>query len=1011
MRKLLSIILALFLACASLLAQNKINVRGTVKDKTTGETLIGVSVKVDDTTLGTITDLDGGYELMGIPANSRLIFSYVGMKSEIRTATISGIINVSLDSDAKGLEEVVVVGYGTSRKRDLTGSIVSISGESLKSSPDYNPVKSLQGKVPGLSVTNSGSAGGSPTVRIRGVATTNADTKPLYVVDGMFIDNIDFINPNDITSIEVLKDPSSLAIFGVQGANGVIILTTKRADKGKLSVSYDGYIGTQILHNRDRVSLTNADQFTMLYNEQLKNANPTATEWVGDLLGGGTDWQSYIFRPAMVTNHGVSVSNSNEKASTVFSVGYFKQDGILNYNSYQRFNGRWAGDYTITKNMKIGGNVTLNRWDNTAATASVTNAVQALPTYSPYAPEEDHDPQNIGSYYTPSPGIQKDVANPVAVMEINKGNSKSYGYRSVGNVYVEFNFLKDFTFKATGYGDIGINLGSNYTPRFNVNNSSSNSSHKSEKTSFSRNEAEYTKYQTDLILNYNKKVDLHRISAMAGYTARVQESQGFSAGVDTLVNGDIWDVPEDFWMLSMGSTNNKTNGDWYEAESFISYLGRLNYSYSDKYLASITFRTDGSSKFSPNNRWGYFPSVGLGWVITDENFMRELKDVLNYTKIKASWGKLGNDKIGNYLWFPTINPKGQQVVVNGKTYYIPTVSNLVDENIHWEVVTGFDFGIESQLFNSKLTLEAGYYTKTTNDLLAYVAPPVSVGAGFAITNAGSLKNSGVEFMLTWRDKIGEFNYSASINGATLKNEVLALGNDNSDIVTGSYHRTSVGHPVGAIYGYVQDGVFQNQNEINNYYPASWISKPGDIRYKDLDGDEKITAADRDFIGSTIPTFTYGANLYASYQNFDISIDFNGAYGSEIINTKKLPTYAQFNYYTTSLNRWHGEGTSNFEPILDTSRGHNFVPSTNLLESGAYFRIRSIQLGYNLPKVVLKAIGVSKFRIFANTQNPLTFKQNSGYTPEIGGSILSGSIDNGSTYPLPTTYTAGVSVNF
>jgi len=1011
MRKLLSIILALFLVCASLLAQDKINVRGTVKDKTTGETLIGVSVKVDDTTLGTITDLDGGYELMGILANSRLIFSYVGMKSEIRTATISGIINISLDSDAKGLEEVVVVGYGTSRKRDLTGSIVSISGESLKSSPDYNPVKSLQGKVPGLSVTNSGSAGGSPTVRIRGVATTNADTKPLYVVDGMFIDNIDFINPNDITSIEVLKDPSSLAIFGVQGANGVIILTTKRADKGKLSVSYDGYIGTQILHNRDRVSLTNADQFTMLYNEQLKNANPTATEWVGDLLGGGTDWQSYIFRPAMVTNHGVSVSNSNEKSSTVFSVGYFKQDGILNYNSYQRFNGRWAGDYTITKNMKIGGNVTLNRWDNTAATASVTNAVQALPTYSPYAPEEDHDPQNIGSYYTPSPGIQKDVANPVAVMEINKGNSKSYGYRSVGNVYVEFNFLKDFTFKATGYGDIGINLGSNYTPRFNVNNSSSNSSHKSEKTSFSRNEAEYTKYQTDLILNYNKKVDLHRISAMAGYTARVQESQGFSAGVDTLVNGDIWDVPEDFWMLSMGSTNNKTNGDWYEAESFISYLGRLNYSYSDKYLASITFRADGSSKFSPNNRWGYFPSVGLGWVITDENFMRELKDVLNYTKIKASWGKLGNDKIGNYLWFPTINPKGQQVVVDGKTYYIPTVSNLVDENIHWEVVTGFDFGIESQLFNSKLTLEAGYYTKTTNDLLAYVAPPVSVGVGFAITNAGSLKNSGVEFMLTWRDKIGEFNYSASINGATLKNEVLALGNDNSDIVTGSYHRTSVGHPVGAIYGYVQDGVFQNQNEINNYYPASWISKPGDIRYKDLDGDEKITAADRDFIGSTIPTFTYGANLYANYQNFDISIDFNGAYGNEIINTKKLPTYAQFNYYTTSLNRWHGEGTSNFEPILDTSRGHNFVPSTNLLESGAYFRIRSIQLGYNLPKVVLKAIGVSKFRIFANTQNPLTFKQNSGYTPEIGGSILSGSIDNGSTYPLPTTYTAGVSVNF
>ena len=1011
MKKLFTVILPLLFICVPLLAQKKVNVKGTVRDKDTNETLIGVSVKVEGTSTGTITNFDGFYQLSDIPENSTLIFSYVGLKPLSIEVKSSGVFDIVMESNAKGLEEIVVVGYGTSRKRDLTGSIVSISGESLKTSPNYNPVKSLQGKVPGLVVTNTGAAGSSPTIRIRGVATTNADTKPLYIVDGMFIDNIDFVNPNDITSIEVLKDPSSLAIFGVQGANGVIIVTTKRAEKGKLSVSYDGYIGSQILHNRDRVSLTNADEFTMLYNEQLKNANPAASEWVGDLLGGGTDWQSYIFRPAMMTNHGVNISNSNEKASTVLSLGYFKQDGILNYNSYQRFNGRWAGDYIISKNIKAGGNVTLNRWDNVGATASVTNAVQALPTYAPYAPIEDHDPSNIGSYYTPSPGIQKDVANPVAVMEINKGNSESYGYRSVGNVYLELNFLKDFTFKATGYGDIGINIGSSYTPRFNVNNATSNSSHKSEKTSFSRSSDEYTKYQADFILNYNKRVDEHRISAMAGYTARVLESQGFSAGVDTLVNADMWNVPEDFWMLSMGSLKNKTNSDWYEAESFISYLARLNYSYADKYITSLTFRADGSSKFSPNNRWGYFPSVGLGWVITEEDFMSELRDVLNYAKIKSSWGKLGNDKIGNYLWFPTINPMGQQVVVDGETYYIPTVSNLVDENIHWEVVTGFDFGFESQLFNSKLSLEAGYFTKTTSDLLAYVAPPVSVGAGYAITNAGSLQNSGFEFIATWKDNIGKFNYSASINGATLKNEVLALGNDNSDIVTGSYHRTSVGHPVGAIYGYVQDGIFQNQSEIDSYYPASWISRPGDIRFKDLNGDEKITSADRDFIGSTIPTFTYGANLYASYAGIDLSIDFNGVYGNQIINTKKLPTYAQFNYYTTSLNRWHGEGTSNFEPILDTSRGHNFVPSTNLLESGAYFRIRSIQLGYNLPLGIVKTLGLSKFRLFANAQNPLTIKQNSGYTPEIGGSILSGGIDNGGTYPLPTTYTAGISVNF
>jgi len=1011
MKKLTSIILTALFLSMNLLAQEIITVKGVVKDKVSGETLIGVSVKVNGTTLGSITDFDGKYTITNVPKNSSITYSYVGMKSETREVKSSTTIDVFLQSDSRGLEEIVVVGYGTSRKRDLTGSIVSISGEILKSSPDNNPIKSLQGKVPGLMVTNSGAAGASPTVRIRGVATTNADTKPLYVVDGMFIDNIDFINPNDITSVEVLKDPSSLAIFGVQGANGVIILTTKRADKGKLSVSYDGYVGAQILQSGDRVKLTNADQFTMLYNEQLKNGNPAAADWVGDLLGGGTDWQSYIFRPATITNHGITVSNATDKASTVFSIGYFSQDGIVKYNAYHRFNGRWAGDYNVSKYLKIGGNATLNRWDNTPATASVINAVQALPTYAPYAPVEDQNPENLGSYYTPSPGIQKDVPNPVAVMEINKGNAESYGYRAVGNVYAEINFLKDFTFKATGYGDIGLNLGSSYTPRFDVNNTISNSSHKSEKTSFKRNSDEYTKYQMDLILNYNKKIDGHRISAMAGYTARVQESQGFSAGADTLVNAETWNVVPELRMLSMGSAANKTNSDWYEAESFVSYLARLNYSYTDKYIASLTFRADGSSKFSPTHRWGYFPSVGLGWVASEEDFMSGTREVLNYLKVKSSWGMLGNDKIGNYLYFPTINPRGQQVVVDGKTYYLPTVSNLVDENIHWEIVSGFDLGFESQLFNSKLALEAGFYTKTTNDLLAYVAPPVSVGTGFAITNAGSIRNSGLEFITTWKDKIGKLNYSISLNGATLKNEVLSLGNDNSDIVTGTYHRTSVGHSVGAIYGYVQDGIFQNQTEIDAYLPSAWASKPGDIKYKDVDGDGKISTADRDFIGSTIPTLTYGMNLYASYNNFDISVDFNGVYGNQIINTKKLPTYAQFNYYTTALNRWHGEGTSNFEPALDTSRGNNFLPSTNLLESGAYLRLRSLQLGYNVDVKKLKSIGISKFRIFANAQNLLTFKQNSGYTPEIGGGILDGSVDNGSTYPIPTTYSAGISVNF
>jgi TonB-linked SusC/RagA family outer membrane protein len=1007
--KKIFVLLNLLFSVSILFAQNVQTIKGRVTD-TQNESVPGVSVLVKGTFRGTNTDVDGQYTISASP-QAILVFTCVGLQPQEIPVNNQITINVQLKEQTYNLDEVVAIGYGVARKRDLTGSIVSIDGNNLKTSPDYSPIKALQGKVPGLVMTNSGAAGGSPTIRMRGVATVNASTNPLFVVDGMFVDNIDFINPNDISSIEVLKDPSSLAIFGVQGANGVIIISTKRAEKGKLAVSYDAYAGVQVLSDRDRLKLTNASEFTMLYNEQLKNMNPLANEWVPDLLGGGTDWQSEIFRPASITNHGISVSQSTDKSSSILSLGYFLQDGIVNYNSYQRFSARWAGDYTISKNLKMGGNASLTRWDSDPATASVSNAAQALPTYMSYSPEEDHDPKNIGSYYTPAPGIQKDVPNPIAVMNINKGTSESYGYRTVGNVYAEIAFLKDFTIKATGYGDIGINTGSNYTPRFDVNNETSNSSHKSEKTSFSRNTAEYTKYQMDLIINYNKTKDLHRINAMAGYTARVQESKGFSAGADTLVSADMWNVPKDFWLLNMGSANNKTNGDWYEAESFISYLARLNYSYADKYLVSATFRADGSSKFSPNKRWGYFPSIGLGWVATEEEFVKNLTNKLDYFKIKVSWGQLGNDKIGNYLWFPTINPKGQQVVVNGKTYYIPTVSNLVDENIHWEVVTGLDAGFESRVFKNRLALELGFFTKTTSDLLAYVAPPISVGAGYAITNAGSIRNRGIEYILSWRDKIGNFTYGISTNGATLSNEVLSLGNDDSDIVTGKYHRTSVGHSVGALYGYVQDGIFQNQAEIDNYFPASWTSKPGDIRFRDLDGDKKITNKDRSFIGSSIPTFTYGLNLNAGYKNFDLSIDFNGVYGNKIVNTKKLPTYAQFNFYETALDRWHGEGTSNFEPALNTSRGNNFEPSTNLLESGAYFRIRAIQLGYSLPKNVLKLMGASKFRLFVNVQNPITFKSNSGYTPEIGGGILDGGIDNGGTYPLPSVYTAGVAVNF
>ena len=808
-------------------------IRGTVFEEETGMGLMGAAVVIQGTTNGAQTDMSGGFSLKGVKVGDKLAVSFIGMKTEIIPITNkerSTEIKVYLKNDNYQLDQVVVTGYGTARKRDLTGAIVSISGEDIKNAPTNNVMSSLQGKVPGLMVTNSGSAGAEPDIKIRGIGTLNASSNPLYVVDGMLMSDIKFLSNSDIASMEILKDPSSLAIFGVQGANGVIIITTKRAEGEKTSVSYDGYFGAQTVWKRDRVSLTNASEFTMLYNEMLQNQDPNAASWVPEMLGTGTDWQSKVLRErAVVTNHNLTVSKSGKNSKSLLSVGYYKQDGVLKYNTYQRFNIRFSQDYDITKNLKAGGNINLSRMDSKPASAKIQNAVMALPTYVPYAPEEDYDPKNPGSVFHPSADIQSNVGNPVAQMELYKNTEKYRDYRIIGNIYGEWNFLKDFTFKATGYMDLGLYRGEQYTPRYDVNNSTSHSAHKNDITAFYRKSDEGRTFQADFLLGYKKMISDHRIDATVGYTARKATSEGFNAKVDSLANG-MKVVPEDLWMLSMGSVKRVSAGDWWNEEAFISYLARVNYAFKDRYLLTATFRADGSSKFSPSHRWGYFPSVGLGWVISEEAFMKPLKEVVDFAKLRVSWGKLGNDKIGNYLYYPTINPKGKQVIINGVTQFIPTLNYDIDKDIHWEVMTGIDVGLSAQLFNNRLGVELGYYSKTTNDLLANVSVSSSIGAGYAITNAGSINNKGFEFTLSWQDKIGDFTYGIGVNGGTLKNKVTELGDNNADIISGDYHRTSVGHPIGSYYGYVQDGIFQTQEEADNYYPMTWNAKPGDMRY-------------------------------------------------------------------------------------------------------------------------------------------------------------------------------------
>ncbi|MBK5719836.1 TonB-dependent receptor [Dysgonomonas sp. Marseille-P4677] len=1020
--------MVLVLLPCEVFAQTK-TITGVVTDEM-NETLIGVSVKVVNTNQATITDIDGRYSISA-QKGDELHFSYIGRKSLTIKVGDSEIINVILEGDVTTLGAVEIeVGYGKIRKRDLTGSIVSVSTKDLIGVPTNNPISALQGKVPGLNIVNSGTPGAAPEIRLRGVGTLNADTKPIFVVDGMIVDNIDFVNMNDILSLEVLKDPSSLSIFGVQGANGVIIITTNRGQAGKTQVKYDGYVGVQYLANRDRLKLTDATEFTVLYNERLmneyydelaiyekaiasgKDAAPPAipSPWEGDLLGKGTDWQKEIFHPAIITNHHLSVSTGNDKSTSMISAGYYKQDGIVRYNSYERLNLNYAGDIKVNKAIKLGTNVGLSRWETEPMYGGVLpNAARALPTYSPYRAEADRDYSKLGGIFTPPPGIQSNVGNPVATMETRKGTQEPYGYRAVGNIYAEISFLKDFKFKATGFFDVGINNTRTYTPIYDVNYPGLEETSQRNLVATAKKETnEYTKLQADFILNYDKTIDKHKIGAMAGYTAYENKHKGFSAHTDSIFNNEE-NLPEDLWTLDEKAKKLGV-GNSFGQSAFISYLSRVNYSYDNKYLLTATFRADGSSKFAANHRWGYFPSIGAGWVISEENFMESFKEKIDFLKLRASWGKLGNDKIGDFQNYRRIDPQGSSIILDGNTIYLPTIDGLADENLHWEVMTGVDVGIEGYFFQQRLTADVGYYYKKNSDLLATVPLPAAIGPNYKVTNAGSVSNSGIEFNVSWRDKVGDFAYNTSFNGSTIRNRVVSLGNNNASL-SHVYHRTSVGHPIGSFYGYVQDGIFQTDEEIAAYYPSAWVSRPGDIRFKDVNGDEKIDSNDRTFIGSSIPTFVYGFSIGFEYKNFDINMNFNGVSGNKILNKKKLPTFAQFNYYEDMIDRWHGVETSNSEPMINAARGHNHSPSTNLLEDGSYIRLRGVQLGYNVPTSVLSKLGVSSLRVYCNAENLLTFKKNSGYTPEVSGSILEGAVDDGGTYPLPMTITGGVMISF
>lgn len=994
-KKLLLSMLFFSMLWTSVWAQDR-QVSGTVTGASDGTGLPGVNVLVQGTNKGTTTDADGNFAISLAPGENTLVFSFIGYKSQTVDVGNQTSISISMEEDITSLEEVVVVGYGTQRKRDVTGAITSLKGDEIADRPNANPLNSIQGRAAGVVVTNSGVAGSTPSIRIRGVGSIS-NTNPLYVVDGIFTDNIDFVNPNDIASMEILKDPSSLAMFGVQGANGVVIITTKRAEKGQTNVNFSTYYGVQRVARK--IDVVNAEEFKTLYNEQLAHLGSAPFDFTN--YTADTDWQDLIFRDAMINNNSLSITSGSDKNQVTFSLNYFKQDGVIKYDSYKRYTAHLRDELSVNKYLKVGADLSVFRFERDPYQGGATNsALWAAPVYAP---------RDASGNWNSAPTFQRaQVGNPYAFVEIYKNKTISNGIRFIGSAFAELNFFKDFKWRSVFYTDLGFNNVRAYDPLFEIGTGPDRAQF-NEVTKVSQEKRTFTTWQMDHTLTYSKNInEVHDFTVLAGITQQLKANDYILGGRQSRSPLNIPDDPN-YWYLGIGSDDvTRTNNGGAEEQAFVSYLFRLNYSFMNKYLLNASFRRDGTSKFSPSNRWGNFPSVGLGWVVTEESFFRDATPV-EFLKLKASWGRLGNDKVGNYLFYPLLNT-GVTAVFGDNVYPAAVPEYIPNPDIHWEVVQGTDVGLEAAAMDNRLSVEFDYYSRETQDILVRLTIPGAVGASQSLTNAGTIVNRGIELTLGWNDDISDdLRYNIGANLTTIHNEVTSIGDNVGYNITEGPSRTAIGHPIGAFFGYVQEGIFQTAEEVAASAQAA-TAQPGDIKFKDVTPDGVIDDKDRTFIGSPTPDFIFGGTVGLNYKNFEFSVDVQGVAGNEIYKQRQTATFAILNYEQNRMGRWTGPGTSNKEPIMDNTRSNNFQVSTYFLDPGDYFRIRNVMLGYNLPASLMSRARIKNAKIYVNAQNLVTFTKATGYSPEVGGSPVSFGVDIG-TYPVPATYTIGLNVNF
>ena len=986
----LTLLFSLLFTC-SLMAQHTVS--GLVTDGT--EPLIGASVVVkNEPTRGVATDIDGRYTIDLDDPSATLVFTYVGYDPlEVAVAGRTAL-DVDMGEQATTLQELVVVGYGIQRKSDLTGAISSVKAEEIQRIPTANVEQALQGKVAGVQVTpGSGQPGAGAVVRIRGTGTLN-NASPLYVVDGMLLDNIDFLNPNDVESIEVLKDASATAIYGSRGANGVIIISTKRGEAGKTVFTVNSYYGSQEVI--DRIALTNAQQYAELSNELAVNEGRIPPFADPSAFAETTDWQDVIFQQAPIQSYQVGASGGTERMRFNLSVGYFSQEGIVRGSEFDRLTVRINNDYNLTDWLTVGHNVSLINTNNLFAPGVVNNAYRADPTVAPF--------DSLGNFSNTTDNAP--VGNAEASLFYLDDN-RNTTFRTVGNAYVEAQFLQDFRFRSNVGVDLGNTRSKNYVPVFFVSPIQQNQ----ENNLFvgfdrSRN------FLWENTLTYSREWARHRVTALGGITAQDFYFENLG-GSRRNFPGDT----EEFFFLSAGEAETQTNFNGGSESAILSYLGRINYVFDDKYLLTVSMRADGSSKFGSENRYGYFPSAAVGYNMTTEPWL-ENQHLVSRLKLRASWGQIGNDKIGAYAGRPVVTGNLNTIFGTGQTLQPgASIVSLANTGIRWEETTQTDIGVELGLLDNRFTAEIDYYTRTTDDILVSVPIPDFIGAANdPVVNAASVRNRGIDFNLQWRDAVGALSYGLGFVGSTIDNEVLSLGQGKEELFGGGLGvggllgtRTVVGSPIGAFYGYEVVGVYQNEAQVSEL-PGRGDERVGDLIFADTDGDGVITSADRTQIGSPIADFVYGFDASLGYGGFDLNVAFNGVSGNELVNAKKIARFGTPNFETSFLDRWTPDNPSDSEPRI-TNGGRNYEPSTRFIEDGSFLRLRNVQLGYTLPAAVLERIRATRLRVYVGGTNLVTWTDYSGYTPEISSeNVLGVGIDRG-IFPPAKVYTVGVDVGF